>query len=508
MAEGLLTVVQFIINGKCLPNLSKVRAVDIDINAIHTYKANLEHEDVNLYFGSVNNFLFNVVTGRNRHLPKRGDIDFILAGSPCQGFSNANVTGHESLKSLSNSALVCTTISAIDFYRPKYAILENVPAMASTRNYRGQTVNVSNQIMCALIGMGYQCRCLLLDAWHFGAPQSRTRLFIEVAAPGCALPEIPYGSHAHPSYMKSRAVGKTAANIKFAERNLNTLTSFPPVKLEDSWGDLPKIGNGHLGVCIPYPDHKTFWTANARDRGLIAHIPHVESHNQSRPARHGGYAEALQRGLIPDHLKLKKITPELDKRFTRIPGSGLAPTITCTVTPWSRICGRILHPCEDRVVTNMEAKRAQGFFDTDVLVGRPSHAFRIIGNSVCRQVAFALGGKLAEAVKKGPEGSGKGIVGKDLPSRRIETDKVKISEFPATLKSTNFMVLIKSRPKMAFAGDLERTESEDMDISRDSVGANFTSEERVNSSAGSVTSTPRKRIRIIVDDESGEGSSL
>jgi len=49
----------------------------------------------------------------------------------------------------------------------------------------------------------------------------------------------------------------------------------------------------------------------------------------------------------------------------------------------------------------LEAKRLQGFFDSDVLIGRPKSAFKIIGNSVCRQVAFALGVKLAEAVRKG-----------------------------------------------------------------------------------------------------------
>jgi DNA (cytosine-5)-methyltransferase 1 len=492
---------------KSLHTLSKIRAVDIDINAIHTYKANLEH-DAKLYFGSVNNFLFDVVTGRNRRLPKRGEIDFILAGSPCQGFSNANPTGHESLKSLSNSALVCTTISAIDFYRPKYAILENVPAMATTRKYRGQTVSVSNQLMCALIGMGYQCRCLLLDAWHFGAPQSRTRLFIEIAAPGCALPEIPYGSHAHPSYVKSRAVGKTAANIRFAERNFNTLTSFPPVKLEDFWGDLPRIGNGHLGICVPYPDHKTYWTPNARDRGLYARIPRIEPRDQSRSAQLGGYAEALQRDLIPEHLKRwkKETNPANDKRFTRIAADGLAPTVTCRMTPWSTVGGKVLHYCEDRVMTNLEAKRAQGFFDTDVLVGRAASAYRIIGNSVCRQVAFALGGRLAEAVKKGPEGSGTGIVVNDLlPASK--TDKVEISKTHTTPKPTKFMVLIKSRPKMTFDGESEGTDSDDMDLSKDNVRVKFTLEARVNRLEVSVTSTPRKRIRISVDDETDEESS-
>jgi hypothetical protein len=55
------------------------------------------------------------------------------------------------------------------------------------------------------------------------------------------------------------------------------------------------------------------------------------------------------------------------------------------------------------VISNLEAKRAQGFLDTDVLVGRAVKAYRIIGNSVCRQVAFALSESLAEAVRKTPK---------------------------------------------------------------------------------------------------------
>jgi DNA (cytosine-5)-methyltransferase 1 len=467
---------------------------------MHTYKANVEHEDVNLYLGSVNNFLFDVITGRRRYLPVRGEIDFILAGSPCQGFSNANPKGHEALKSLSNSALICTTLSAIDFYRPKYAILENVPAMASDRKYRGQDVNISNQIMCALIGMGYQCRCLLLDAWHFGAPQSRTRLFIEIAAPGCALPEIPPGSHAHHPDVRSRAVGKTAADIKFAERDLDILTAFPPVKLQDCWNDLPSIGNGQLGVCISHPDHRLYRVANSRDRNIMAHIPQ-SAPDLSGSSRNPGYKYSLQRGLIPPHLQLRALPLETqDMRFTRLSADGLCPTVTCVITPISHVGGKVMHYKENRMISNMEAKRAQGFLDTDVLVGTSAKAFRIVGNSVCRQVAFALGGKLAEAVRKGPVGSGTGSVVEGVP---IPED---LSVQPRSALRPSVMVLIEERSRNSSLAAWRQasgsvSSSLNSDVPSEDVRVDFKVRNGGDRVEVSITTSPRKRIRIEVEED-------
>ena len=419
-----------------------IRAVDIDIHAMHTYKANLEHDDVDLYLGSINNFLFDVITGRGRKLPRLGDIEFILAGCPCQGFSNANPQGHEVLKSLSDSALVCTAISAIDFYRPKYAIIENVPAMALDRKYRNKTANVSNQIMCALIGMGYQCRRLLLDARNFGSPQSRTGLFIQIAAPGCVLPEIPQGSHAHPHHVENRSIGKTATDLKFAEHDIDALTSFPPVKLQDFWDDLPSIGNGHLGVCIPYPDHKTSATANSRDRQLTSYIPHSDCSVPDSESRYPGYMYALDRRLVPDHLQLRSVPfKATDRRFQRLSPHGFAATVTCVPSAQSRINGKVLHYREDRVMSILEAKRLQGFLDTDVLIGNPKNAFRIIGNSVCRQVAFALGEKLMEAVRKG------------LMAERLQQ--------PLTVKNASNLGEVKAPTSMKFMVLIENGESKD-----------------------------------------------
>ena len=353
--------------------------------------------------------------------------------------------------------------------------------------------------------MGYQCRCLLLDAWNFGAPQRRTRLFIEIAAPGCVLPEIPPGSHAHPPGMKSRAIGKTATNIKFANRDVDTLTSLPSVQAGDIWNDLPNIGNGHLGVCIPYPDHKTFWTANARDRRIAAHIPHSDSLVSCKDSRFPGYRWALRRNLIPKHLQPRVIPDnENDTRFSRIAADDLVPTVTTNQNPLDRNVGKTMHYNQDRVLSNLEAKRAQGFLDTDVLVGRPGKAYRIIGNSVCRQVAFALGEGLAEAVRKTPP------VDKSAQKLKEAVDNVVLKngiqgvnapKLTAASQTKKVMVLItKKAAKRDFAvlnGDCAKRDQR----SEGNVHVNLAVTGGIERLEVSVTSSQRKRIRIAVDDE-------
>jgi len=45
----------------------------------------------------------------------------------------------------------------------------------------------------------------------------------------------------------------------------------------------------------------------------------------------------------------------------------------------------------------LEARRAQGFRDEEVLLGTPVEQYKIVGNSVAREVAVALGLAFREA---------------------------------------------------------------------------------------------------------------
>ncbi|KAI9797995.1 MAG: DNA methyltransferase Dim-2 [Piccolia ochrophora] len=372
-------------------------AVDYDCNAIHTYRANLRSpDDTSLYHGSVNDFLASAIKGQfSRYIPRPGEVDFISAGSPCQGFSLSN-PNKASEKALRNCSLIASVAAFLDLYRPKYALLENVVSMAKKMRKTGEQ-DVFSQLLCALVGMGYQVQSFNLDAWSFGSPQSRSRLFISIAAPGLHLPPHPALSHSHPENKTDRGLGVAANQEPFGIRRFDT-TPFSYVTIQEAMGGLPNIGNGRTQTCIPYPDHRFSRIESTLRRTLISHIP-VYPRGQT-------YISAFKRGyLADDELDEERGSPWSNrhrlmngsKAYGRIDPNGLHPTICTAIHPACAFTGTSLHWEQHRLVTVMEARRVQGFPDHEVLLGRPAAQWKIIGNSVCRPVALALGMSLREA---------------------------------------------------------------------------------------------------------------
>ena len=130
-------------------------AIDWYNQAIHTYKANMPAQNhTKLFRGSVNHYLSQALEGSGGNLIAQiGEVEVICAGSPCQGFSRANPNkGNE--RGLLNESMVASVLAFIDFYRPKYALMENVKGMA----YGNEKHNVLAEVVCCLVGMGYQVR--------------------------------------------------------------------------------------------------------------------------------------------------------------------------------------------------------------------------------------------------------------------------------------------------------------------------------------------------------------
>jgi hypothetical protein len=89
-----------------------------------------------------------------------------------------------------------------------------------------------------------------------------------------------------------------------------------------------------------------------------------------------------------------------DKRsnaWRRVDPDGLFPTILTKLVPHDDRAGNGLHWHDHRVLTVTEARRAQGYPDSEVLIGPPSFQWKVIGNSVPRQMALTLGMSLREA---------------------------------------------------------------------------------------------------------------
>ncbi len=241
-------------------------AVDWDNVAMHTYSANLSGS-THLYNGSVNDYLAQAMKGSSDPAIARvGEVDFISAGSPCQGFSMANMA-RDSESALKYCSMVASVAAFIDFYRPKYALLENVTTMAR-KSATDNKDNVFSLMLCCLVGMGYQVQQFHLDAWSFGSAQSRSRLFISIAAPGLQLPPHPVLSHSHLPRTTQRSIGKGANGLGFGFRRFCT-TPFEYVTAAEATSDLPHLGDNRPGVCIPYPDHRTSRMETTHNRHRI-----------------------------------------------------------------------------------------------------------------------------------------------------------------------------------------------------------------------------------------------
>jgi len=161
-------------------------ANDIWNGAIHTYMAN-SNPGCTPFLGSIDNLLHLALEG-DQKVPSPGDVHFISAGSPCPGFSSLTIDRTTEAQR-KNQSLVASFASFVDLYRPLYGLLENVPKMVNSDGFRDSCV--FSQLVCALIGLGYQVQVMFLDAWAFGSAQNRTRVFLAFTAAGLPTPKAP-----------------------------------------------------------------------------------------------------------------------------------------------------------------------------------------------------------------------------------------------------------------------------------------------------------------------------
>ena len=365
-------------------------AVDINKHAMHIYRANLPNPDkVHLYLGSVNDYLSEALRGHSgKTVARPGEVDIIIAGTPCPGFSNINFRKHED-KGQGDVSLVTAFLAYVQFFLPTYAILENVIAMANCdkKNY---TNNVFAQVICTLVALGYQVQTFNIDAWSFGSPQNRSRLFISIAAPGYTLLPTPQPSHAYPAGKLNRALGRISNGLPFCERIFDAIITFPYTTIGEATTGLPFNHTGR-DTCIRYPDHRTARVEDDSSRLRIGCIPSFPRNSTLVTTRAAGLMHQVLIDSYPTFWNNPVRSRPTSRAWGRVNPDGLISTITTRCSPADAFAGRLLHWMADRCITVLEARRAQGYPDRDVLVGCPAQQLKIVGNSVDRTVALVLG---------------------------------------------------------------------------------------------------------------------
>lgn len=123
----------------------------------------------------------------------------IIAGPPCQPFS---LGGHQLGLQDSRDGFP-TFISAVERYRPKLALFENVRGML----FRNKAY--FEEIVIALRSLGYVVEWQILNAAHYGVPQKRERLFCVAHQGGWKWPEK---RHLQSPYTAGEALGELAVS--------------------------------------------------------------------------------------------------------------------------------------------------------------------------------------------------------------------------------------------------------------------------------------------------------
>jgi DNA (cytosine-5)-methyltransferase 1 len=96
--------------------------------------------------------------------------DLLLASPACQGHSRAR--GKERPHHDAQRSTAWAVVSALEFHRPAFALVENVPEFLQWALYPAW-----RDALCAL---GYSCAPHIIDAADHGVPQSRRRVFIAI----------------------------------------------------------------------------------------------------------------------------------------------------------------------------------------------------------------------------------------------------------------------------------------------------------------------------------------
>ena len=372
-------------------------AVDYDERAINSYRANVpDPSTVQYYYGSVNDYLAEVMGGSQKQvIAPIGRIEVLAAGSPCPGFSRMQ-RNKNSEASQRNASLVTSFLSFVDLYSPLYALLENVVSITNDLGPR-KDEKVFSQILATLVALGYQVQQFLMDSASYGSAQSRPRVFVAALAPQVTPLCQPPETHAHAEYKSTRknALGRLSNGKSFSAKR-DVWTPFRHVSTAAKTSDLPNVGDSQVQLCPSHPDHRAAFETNYERRQIMAAIP-------MRPYGMGLVATA-QAGLLSGHplehyckRRLKQSDLTLTNSFSRINPGHLLRTLTTMPSVHCGRSGRLLHWSQDRALTVLEMRRGQGFLDHEVILGTIGQQVKIIGNSVDRSVAFALGLALRES---------------------------------------------------------------------------------------------------------------
>ncbi len=322
--------------------------IDFNEHATITFKHNFKNAKVHN---------IDITTFPNEQiLEEYGDVDVVVGGPPCQGFSTAN--RHQKETDDPRNKLFFEYIRFVQQIHPKLIMIENVRGLLTRDG--GYAIDRIKEILGA---EEYNITYRVLDASEFGVPQIRKRAIIV-------------------------GVRKDFKDVSF---DFDKLKKHPKTTVGDAIGELYNFeqspdGTKKITTPADTPLRKFLRTGDntITDQDIVYPAQKVQDRIKHVPQ--GGNWQDVPEDLWPNNRKNRH-----SSAYKRLDPNSQS----CTIDT-GNAHSNYFHPIYNRIPTIRESARLQSFPDSFVFQGTRGSKYRQVGNAVPPLLAKAI----AEEIKR------------------------------------------------------------------------------------------------------------
>ena len=316
-------------------------------------------------------------------IPK-GDLDVLVGGPPCQGFS---INAPSRFLNDPRNSLFRHYARFVEEFSPKAFVFENVPGLLSMADGA-----IFDKILQVFSELGYHLSVKILFGPHYGIPQERWRLILL----GSQYGEIQHPAPTH--FAKGRANFRGGGTLTIPLNSADARNFLPAVTVGDAIRDLPRLSMGEGADEVGYtsdpdsayalrlrnPDGITFNHFAAKlSKQNVERMKHVPPGGSWRDIPHELLPRGMQQARKSDHTK----------RYGRLSFDGFSGTVLTKCDPhW----GTVFLPDQDRTLSVREAARLQSFPDQYRFLGSRVSQYVQVGNAVPVLMASAIANAVRE----------------------------------------------------------------------------------------------------------------
>ncbi len=357
-------------------------AADIDLDAAESYRRNFPGTT----FEAADIRQLTAETVLQRIGLKPGELDMLLGGPPCQGFSSAGMKAGDDPR----NSLLSHYVRLLEGIRPKWFVMENVEGLLTS----GGGLHVRDTV-AAFLEAGYSLNVEKVYAQGYGIPQRRKRVLI-------------VGNRLGHDFVFPKPVTRFSGSI-FRKAEITFATAV---------GDLPPAAREHgepLAFREP-PQNELQDYLRGEARTVTDHYAVALSEIQLERVR--GLKPGQTMKDLPEHLQHESFRRRAFRRVmdgTPVEKRGGAPsglkrlfTNEPSLTITSAATREFVHPTEDRLLTLRECARLQTFPDSFEFAGSAASRIQQVGNAIPPMLAQAVGEHILREYGFAPRYSGNG----------------------------------------------------------------------------------------------------